>query len=54
MSIVHIELSALSGEIITAYSGMNPSIGIHYTGKYAVFFYVYLERSPAVCCALKD
>jgi hypothetical protein len=54
MSIVHNELSVLSGEIITAYPGMNRSIGIHCTGKNAVFFDVYLERSPAVCCALKD
>jgi hypothetical protein len=54
MSIIHIELSVLSGEIITAYPGMNRILGIHCTGKNAVFFDVYLKRSPAVCCALKD
>jgi hypothetical protein len=53
-SIVHIKPPVPSGEIITAYPGMCRSIRIHCTGKNAESFDVYLERSPALCCALKD
>jgi len=53
MTIVHITLSLLSGEIFAAYPGMNRSIRIYYW-KNAEFFDVNVERSRDVCCALKD